>query len=52
MIGNDIYCCINGFLKRNISKKTRYIVENKNLSGKICIVKLCDNAIQKNRKTN
>ena len=52
MIGNDIYSCINGFKKRNINEKTRYIVENKNFSGKICIVKLYDNAIQKNRKTN
>ena len=40
MIENEIYCYINGFLKWNISKKTSYIVRNKNFFGKICIFNL------------
>ena len=39
MIGNEIYCYINGFLKWNISRKTSDIVGNK-LFGKICILNL------------
>ena len=40
MIKNDIYCYINGFLKWNISKKTSYIVRNKEVSREICILNL------------
>ena len=40
MIGNEIYCYTNGFLKWNISKKTSYNVENKKMFGKICILNL------------
>ena len=41
MIENEIYCYINGFLKGNIkTKKTCYIVRNKKLFGKICILNL------------
>ena len=38
MIENEIYGYINGFLKWNISKKTSYILGNKKLSKKICIL--------------
>ena len=37
---NEIYCYINGFLKLNVSKKTSYILRNKNFFGKICILNL------------
>ena len=40
MIENEIYCYVNGFLKCNISKEASYIVENKTLFGKICILNL------------
>ena len=40
MIENEIYCYINGFVKRNISKKTSYIAGNKKFTGKICILNL------------
>ena len=40
MIGNEIYCYINGSLKWNISKKTSYIVGNTKILGKICILNL------------
>ena len=40
MIENEIYCYINGFLKCNISKKTSYIVGNKEFFGRICILHL------------
>ena len=40
MIENEICCYIKGFLKWNISKKTSYIVGNKNFPGKICILSL------------
>ena len=40
MIENEIYCYINGFLKWNIRKKTSYIVGNKKLTGKICVLTL------------
>ena len=38
MIKNEIYSYVNGFLKWNISKETSYIVGNKKLFGKICIL--------------
>ena len=37
MIENEIYCYINGLLKRNIRKKTSYIIGNKKFYGKIYI---------------
>ena len=37
-IENEIYCYINGFLKWSISKKTSYIVGNKNFSGKFAFL--------------
>ena len=40
MTENEIYCYINGLLKWNTSKKTSYIVGNKKLFGKICILNL------------
>ena len=40
MIVNEIYCYANDFLKWNISRKTGYIVGNKKLFGKICILSL------------
>ena len=38
MIENEIYCYVDGLLKWNISKETRYIVRNKKCFGKICIL--------------
>ena len=40
MVQNGIYCYINGFLKWNVSKKTSYVVGNKKVWGKICILNL------------
>ena len=40
MIGNEIYCYINGFLKCNISKKSSYIIGNKKFTRKICVLNL------------
>ena len=40
MIENEIYSYVNDFLKWNISKKSSYIVRNKKISGKICILNL------------
>ena len=40
IIENKIYCYINGFLQWNISKKTSYIVGDKEFFGKICILNL------------
>ena len=40
MIENEIYCCANGVLKWNISKKTSHIVGKKKFFGKICILNL------------
>ena len=39
MIENEIYCCINGFLKGNSSKKTSCVVEKK-ITGKIDLFNL------------
>ena len=38
MIEKEIYCYVNGFLKWNISKKTSYVIGNKKVFGKICIL--------------
>ena len=38
MIENEICCYTNGFLKWDFNKKTSYIVGNKKLCGKICIL--------------
>ena len=40
MIENEIHCYVNGFLKWKISKKTTYIVGNKKVARKICVLNL------------
>ena len=40
IIENEIYCYVNDFLKWNFSKETSYIVGNKKLFGKTCILNL------------
>ena len=49
-----IYIYINGFLKGNISKKTSYMVGNKKISGKTCILNLRNERkrVKEDRKEN